>query len=255
MLELLLKTLAYRMGFSLRRLRGVRKPSGGEGFRSIGCDGTELMAAIHSEDPYAGFLADEIPLDEQGWGSDSPAFGILIERVKPSLIIEVGTWKGGSALEMARHLERLGLEGSRILCIDTWLGALEMWGDQGDADRYGSLRLKHGYPQLYYQFLANVCHRGAQKWIIPFPLPSGTASQWLSLRSVRAGLIYIDGSHEEEDVYADLVSYWDLLSADGILFGDDYSWTGVKMAVDRFAREKRLRLDHINDKWLLAKAS
>ncbi len=255
MMKDLLKTTAYRLGFSLRRLRGVRKASGESGPRVIGNDGSALMAAIHAVDPYDGFKYGEILSDEQGWGSGSPAFGILIERLKPSLVIEVGTWKGGSALEMARHLDRLGLDSSRILCVDTWLGALEMWGDQSDTDRYQSLQLKHGYPQLYYQFLANVCHRGAQQRIIPFPLPSATASQWLALRSVRAELIYVDGSHEEEDVHADLVDYWDLLAPGGILFGDDYSWTGVKLAVDRFASENGLRLEHLEDKWLFSKPS
>lgn len=254
MLHDLLKQIAYRMGFSLRRMRGVTTRQGAAGGTRLGNDGAALARAIHARDPYQGFCYEGIAFDGQGWGSDSPAFGALVERVKPALIIEVGTWKGGSAMEMAAHLDRLGLADSKILCVDTWLGALEMWGDQTDQDRYGSLDLKHGYPQLYYQFLANVCHKGQQERIIPFPLPSLTAAQWLSLRGVRADLIYVDGSHEEEDVAADLANYWDLLAPGAILFGDDYSWTGVKMAVDRFARERRLSLEHLADKWLLQKA-
>lgn len=250
----LLKKLAYRFGFSLRRLRGVKGAAGAGERGHLGHDGAALKRAIHAVDPYAGFPYQEIARDLQGWGSQSPAFGALVERVKPRLIIEVGTWKGGSALEMAAHLDRLGLAETRILCIDTWLGALEMWGDQTDETRHGSLALKFGYPQLYYQFLANVCHCGAQERIIPFPLPSVTAAQWLSLRGVRAELIYVDGSHEEEDVYADVVDYWDLLAPGGVLFGDDYSWAGVKLAVDRFAAEQGLALTHLEDKWLLTRA-
>ena len=253
MLQEFFKHLAYRMGFSLRRMRGVKTRHGAVSGTRLGNDGAALARAIHVRDPYQGFCYDGIPFDGQGWGSASPAFGVLVERVKPRLIIEVGTWKGGSAIEMAAHLDRLALANSKILCVDTWLGALEMWGDQTDPDRFGSLNLKHGYPQLYYQFLANVCHKGAQGRIIPMPLPSMTAAQWLSLRGVRAELIYVDGSHEEEDVFADLSNYWDLLASGGILFGDDYSWTGVKMAVDRFARESRLTLEHLADKWLLQK--
>jgi len=251
MLQDFLKKVAYHFGFSLRRMRGVktRQSDGRQG--RFGDDGASLFQAIHAVDPYQGFPYEEIPFDGQGWGSDSPAFGELVEKTKPRLIIEVGTWKGGSALEMAAHANRLHLSETRILCVDTWLGALEMWGDQTDAERFQSLRLKHGYPQLYYQFLANVCHRGMQQRIIPFPLPSVTAAQWLSLRGVRAGLIYVDGSHEEEDVFSDLTDYWDLLAPGGILFGDDYSWTGVKMAVNRFAAIHRIPLEHLHDKWLL----
>lgn len=254
MLQEFLKRAAYRFGFSLRRLRGVKTHRGMLGNAGLNHDGDALRHAIHAVDPYAGFAYHAIALDEHGWGSQSPAFATLVERIRPRLTIEVGTWKGASAIEMARHLERLDLTDSRILCVDTWLGALEMWGDQTDTERYQALALKHGYPQLYYQFLANVCHKGLQARIIPFPLPSITAAQWLSLRGVRAELIYLDGSHEEEDVYADLTDYWDLLAAGGVLFGDDYAWTGVRMAVDRFTGEHRLRLEHLQDKWLLAKA-
>ncbi|MCX6874682.1 MAG: class I SAM-dependent methyltransferase [Verrucomicrobia bacterium] len=254
MLQDFLKQTAYRFGFSLRRMRGVKTRSGALGSASLGNDGEALLHAIHAVDPYAGFAYQTIPFEAQGWGSQSPAFGTLVARIRPHLIIEVGTWKGGSAMEMATHLERHALTASRILCIDTWLGALEMWGDHTEADRYGSLALKHGYPQLYYQFLANVCHQGLQPRIIPFPLPSVTAAQWLSLRGVRAELIYLDGSHEEEDVDADLTDYWDLLAPGGVIFGDDYAWTGVRMAVDRFTAEHRLHLEHLEDKWLLAKA-
>jgi len=248
-----LKRAAYRCGFSLRRMRGVVTRGGVEGRVRLGNNGAALQKAIHAVNPYDGFDFMAIQLDDQGWGSKSSAFGELVDRVRPRLIIEVGTWKGGSAIEMAGHLERLLLADAAILCIDTWLGALEMWGDQEDANRYGSLNLKHGYPQLYYQFLANVCHHGMQARIIPLPLPSITAAQWLSLRGVRADLIYVDGSHEEEDVYADLADYWDLLASGGIIFGDDYCWTGVKMAVDRFTSQNRLKLEHLADKWLLTK--
>jgi len=251
----LLKRAAYRAGFSLRRLRGVKTHTGQIHGTRIGNDGAALLRAIHARDPYEGFPFADHPMDAAGWGSDSPAFAELIERTRPALIIEVGTWKGGSALEMAAQLDRLGLGKSKILCVDTWLGALEMWGDHSDKERYGALELKHGYPQVYYQFLANVCHKQATARIIPFPLPSITAAQWLSMRSVRAELIYLDGSHEEEDVYADLSDYWDLLAAPGILFGDDYDWTGVKMAVDRFVKEKRLVLHHLADKWYLEKSA
>ncbi len=250
----LLKRAAYRCGFSLRRMRGVTTRHGQQDVPgAIGSDGAMLMRAIHADDPYAGFDFNAHPFDDHGWGSRSGAFSTLIAATKPRLVIEVGTWKGGSAIEMCRHLDRLGLDDTRVLCIDTWLGALEMWGDQTDEERYGALSLRHGYPGIYYQFLANICHSGNQSRIIPFPLPSVTAAQWLSLRGVRAGLIYIDGSHEEEDVCGDLVDYWDLLSPGGVLFGDDYGWTGVRMAVDRFSSQHRLKTEHLEDKWVLWK--
>lgn len=241
----LLKSIAYRCGFSLRRLR----PAIGLGNSESLFTG-RIRPLLHRVDPYEGFDPAPWPDDSSGWGSESPAFGELIESIRPTRIIEIGTWKGGSALNMARHLDRLGLD-AEILCVDTWLGALEMWTDLDDLTRHGSLNLRHGYPSLYYTFLGNVTRSGLQRFITPFPVPSLTAAQWCALRGIHADLIYLDGSHEEEDVYQDLITWWDIVAPGGILVGDDWSWDGVRLAVERFAKENRLSISHRHDKWEL----
>lgn len=250
LLQSLLKSAAYRCGFSLRRLRPA------SGLRNTGgaTVSGRIRPLLHRVDPYEGFDPAPWPDDTSGWGSDSPAFRELIESIRPARIIEVGTWKGGSALTMARHIDTLGLD-CEILCVDTWLGALEMWTDLDDPDRHGSLRLRHGYPTLYYTFLANVLRAGQQNRITPFPVPSITAAQWCALRGIQADLIYLDGSHEEDDVYQDILTWWDILRPSGILVGDDWSWDGVRLAVQRFARENRLPISHRHDKWELNRGS
>ncbi len=254
-LQSILKTALYRLGYSIKRVRPRRDPAAGAAARertTVTYD--ELLGMLHRRDPYAGFDFASRSFDAQGWGSDSPAFRELILTRKPTLIIEVGTWKGGSALQMAGVLEEAGMPGT-ILCIDTWLGALEFWTDLDDPDRHLSLRLDHGWPTVYYQFLANVCHRGFQRRIVPFPQTSATAALWLRASGLRGDLIYLDGSHEEEDVYQDVLDYWEVLADGGTLFGDDYSWDGVRLAVERFAREKGLRVTFMADKWLLQKSA
>jgi hypothetical protein len=244
----MVKTLAYRLGFSLRRLRSAR--------RSVGIadeHAGKVRPLLHRCDPYESFDWAAWPDDASGWGSDSPAFAELVARLKPSRIIEVGTWKGGSALTLAIETEKHDLD-CEIICVDTWLGALEMWTDLEDPTRHGALGLNHGYPTLYFQFLANVCRAGKQSRITPFPLPSVMAAQWFALNGIGADLIYIDGSHEEEDVYQDLLSYWDLVRPSGVLVGDDWSWDGVRLAVQRFAREEGLVIQHRHDKWEIWKS-
>jgi hypothetical protein len=210
------------------------------------------MKLLHKTNPYDGFDFRSYPFDAHGWGGESGAFRQLIEETKPTLIIEVGTWKGASALEMAAVTRAAALP-TQILCVDTWLGALEFWTDQNDPERYSSLRLRNGYPTVYYQFLANVCHKGFQEHIVPFPQTASIASLWLRYYGIRSEMVYIDASHEEEDVYQDLCNYWDLVCENGVLFGDDYSWDGVRLAVDRFAVEERRKLEFIGDKWVLRK--
>ncbi len=54
--------------------------------------------------------------------------------------------------------------------------------------------------------------------------------------------VYIDGSHEEEDVAADLSAWWEVLPEHGCIGGHDFDekHPGVVSAVKRFARERGL---------------
>jgi hypothetical protein len=208
------------------------------------------MDAIHGRDVYADFDYQRYELDQAGWGSSSAAFAEIIRDIRPGLIIEVGSWKGASAIEMAEVVEGEKLD-TKILCIDTWLGALEFRLDQNDPERFLALECEHGYPRVYYRFLANVCHAKHQQRIIPFPLDSATAALWLMTHGIKADLIYIDGSHEEETVYNDLLDYREVLSSRGRMFGDDWDWASVRSAVSSFARDHKLRIEHCHDKWVL----
>ena len=215
---------------------------------------SSLRPLLYATDPYRGFDPAPYPMDLQGWGSEHPIFRKVLAEVRPSRIYEVGTWKGASAIHMARCIKELGLN-AEILCIDTWLGAAEFWNDHQDPERYLSLRIRHGYPSVFYQFLANVLHSGFDQTITPFPQTSQIAARWLRSRSLQADVIYIDGSHEEEDVLADLHSYWALVRPGGLLFGDDYNeyWPGVISAVRRFATGHGIAVDAFDEKWVLHK--
>ncbi len=237
-----------RLGYTMKK----RRP----GIRRSGCEQetrvtvADLMLDLHGGDIFKGFDYKSYPEDLSGWGGDSPAFAELIHEIKPALIIEVGSWKGASAATMADAMASENLPG-KILCIDTWLGALEFWADQSDPERFLALERQHGYPSVYYRFLANVCHRGHSRRIVPFPIHSSAAALWLMRTDLRADMIYIDGSHEEEDVYQDLLDYHPLLRPGGKIFGDDWDWSGVRAAVERFAQEERLTVLHRHDKWIL----
>jgi len=175
---------------------------------------------------------DFLPIaeDSRGWNSNSNVFRDLIIRTNPSIIIEVGTWKGASAIKMGNVLKELNLN-CKIYCVDTWLGALEFWTNYAHTEER-DLMLKNGYPQIYYQFLSNVIHNNLQDYILPLPLPSNIAYKVLQNDNILADLIYIDASHEYEDVKCDIENYKKVLKRGGIMFGDDMSWTGVSQAVN-----------------------
>ena len=216
----------------------------------------DLMQKVHVVNPYTGFDARDIPLDLQGWNGEAALFGELIARVRPELIVEVGTWKGQSAITMARHLQRFGCRG-KILCIDTWLGTYDFWSAPAINDLHGMLGLKHGYPTVYYQFLANVLHTGTEEIIVPYPSTSTNAARFLILHGLQPDLIYIDASHEENDVYLDIAYYWLTLRAGGVMFGDDFSpqvFPGLVDSVEAFSREQCVDLEIVDGQyWIMHK--
>ena len=209
------------------------------------------------KDIYTGIAKDEYPEDTHVpsvWGSHSPVFKQLIREIKPCEIIELGAWKGTSAIHMGKLLNDYDCKGI-ICCVDTWLGSNpDLWNEAQYKD---SLRLRNGQPQIYRQFLANILHHDLENTIYPFPNTTSCARQLLTENNVMFDMIYVDAGHEEEEIFIDVSGYWKLLRPGGVLFGDDYSThlVGVRKAVDRFRSEQGLDLDlrDGNNKWIFRK--
>lgn len=225
--------------------------SGGEGEALILSEYDRLMSMIHGRNPYDGFVPETASLDGVvlDSGANVGSLQRLVSENRPRVIIEIGSWRGSSAINMARKIDADGV----IVCVDTWLGSIDFIEDHGHS-RYHQLRLKNGYPQVYFTFLSNVINSGQHDKIVPFPNTSSTAYRKLMQCDVKADMVYVDGSHEEEDVYDDISNYWNLLRdpAASIMVGDDYgSHDGVRVAVNRFAEEKGLDIESIDGLWRL----
>jgi predicted O-methyltransferase YrrM len=203
---------------------------------------------IHVTNPYDDLNLTDHEFDLQGWNSKHEIFAKVIKETQAEKVIEVGSWKGASALHMLTIKSTM-----HILCIDTWLGALEMWEDKSSDDRYKSLKLINGYPSIYYTFLKNVKKSNAENFITPFPVPSNIAYRFLRQIPVQWDLIYIDGSHDYVDVGADIQNYSSLLRPGGIIFGDDYenSWPDVMRAVDDYVKHHDSQLEIFDKKWII----
>ena len=94
----------------------------------------ELTQAIHGTDVYAGY-GSVLPLDLQGWNSGHPVFDEIISNDRPPVILDVGVWKGGSTIFMAKLVRENGNDGV-IVAIDTFLGSPEHWDRTG---KWGNL--------------------------------------------------------------------------------------------------------------------
>lgn len=212
---------------------------------------TEFVDHCRLKEIYQGFVPQQPP-DMQGWGSNHPVFGRVIRDLKPLSIIEVGTWKGGSAIHMGKLTAKLGLP-AVILCIDTWLAGDRAYVDhtfiEDTLPRGGQLR-------LLQIFMTNVLHEGLSDRIFPMPSTSLDAADSLAFMKVRADLIYIDADHGEAQCAADIAAYWPVLRPGGVMIGDDYNteaWPGVVKAANDFAASNGLAIEDARFKFVLRK--
>ena len=187
--------------------------------------------------------------DIRGWNSDDQIFDQVVEQLAPKTVIEVGSWKGRSAMHFARATERFSTD---IVCVDTWLGGIDhvlSSGSENDRmlDSVGSSR-------LYHQFIRNFKNSPYANRIYPIQNTSINGARILSHYKVFGEIIYIDGSHEYADAHEDMCAFWPLVLPGGIMFGDDVGFPGVGPAVIRFTTERNLKFSVVrNNFWLVQK--
>ncbi len=186
-------------------------------------------------DPIGGIPAGLYARDLQGWNSQHPFLADAVSRHRPRIAVEIGVWKGGSTVSMARAMQRLELD-AVVIAVDTWLGSWDHWVQD---KWFPEIALLNGYPALFHKFAANIVGEGLQAHVVPLPLDSANAAEVLSRFGLSAGVIHIDGGHDYAAVRADLERWWPLLLPGGAMILDDYIadgsvWPEVKRAVEEF---------------------
>lgn len=177
---------------------------------------------------------DRYPFDAQGWCANTRQLQAIIRRYSPSIIVEVGSWKGLSAHQMSLAAPPTTL----IFCVDHWLGSEE--------HQPGGSAFLPGLDHLYQTFLNNCRHRGLAGRIIPVRSDSLAAAERFP---GKADMIYIDAAHDTKSVYADIKAWTPVLTEDGVLCGDDWSWPTVRKAVEQFAAETGLTIYSEGNFW------
>jgi predicted O-methyltransferase YrrM len=210
-------------------------------------DGVDPFASSPKLETGKKSANDALP---EGWGSSHPYFQKYIELTKPKLIVEVGTWLGGSAVHMARLLRAAGLKDSCIICIDTWLGSSEHFLN---APERRQLKIANGRATFYDDFMRNVVEHGLQDIILPFSITSVAAAEVLRECNLKPDLIYLDGDHTVRGFRADLELYWDILRPGGILLGDDFDWHEIHMNVLEFAYLQKVEFTAFDNKFVIHK--
>lgn len=125
--------------------------------------------------------------------------------------------------------------------IDTWEGSKE-----NQEDYY----VKH--KSLFEKFLSNI--EPVEDYITVIKSDSIKAASFYEDDSV--DFLFIDGSHEYEDVKNDLITWFPKVKKGGVMAGHDYTgdWKSVRKAVDEFSFEYNLNVSPVSvGSWIINK--
>ncbi len=197
----------------------------------------------HLPPPY-GELDTLYPFDEFGWFDDGKARTLarLIRTHGVETVVEIGSFLGKSTRFIAETLP----EGGTVIAVDHWRGNLEHQ-DPERVDVYPKLAT------LYERFLSNVVHAGLCERIVPLRMGSLDAAQQVEQRP---DLVFVDASHEYDDVQRDLAAWFPRLGPGGVLCGDDWTWGAgrpVARAVEDFAARHGLTVKTEGKIWWILK--
>lgn len=151
-----------------------------------------------------------------------------LHRSRAIVFVEVGTWKGITTRNIAKH------------CPDTIIYAVDHFKGSGEhADnREPCYEPNLNDPRwLRSQFDSNVKIYNNVRVIA---LDSLDAAQSLAWKNVKCDIIFLDGSHEYDDVKKDIAAWSPLLSPNGIICGHDYLGYDVNKAVDELIPHRHL---------------
>lgn len=166
----------------------------------------------------------------------------LVQQHNVRIAVELGSWLGRSACHIAKILP----EDGRLYAVDRW----RFIGQ--DVIRHADLK-----ETFYEQFLSNVIHAKLAHKIVPLRMETAEGSLWLKKNNIRADLIYVDADHTADGVYHDLANYYELLSENGVICGDDWNLQvrgkyPIRIGVTLFAKRMNLRIFVKNERlWIL----
>mgnify|MGYP001113806076 CR=1 FL=1 len=167
---------------------------------------------------------------------DSESLQSLIDVVLPKVLIEFGSWEGRSALAFVRRAKENSLS-TKVICVDTWLGSPEHWRNSAPDSEwsFSHLNVVDGEPRVLDTFRQAIKDHHAEESISIVRATTSLASIYLSRMGERADLVYVDADHSYGAVLQDLHLAQRILGDDGVVAGDDWAWSSVRLAVSRYA--------------------
>lgn len=168
----------------------------------------------------------------EDWFTFPNLYSEMVQKFKDnSHFVEIGSWMGRSASYMAVEIINSGYN-IKFDCIDTW---------NGSSEHQEHHIIKN--ESLFEEFKKNTTR--VSHIITPIRLNSLSASLLYEDNSL--DFIFIDASHEYEDVKNDILCWKNKVKKNGIISGHDYTenWKGVKRAVNEiFGADKIIQKEY-----------
>lgn len=140
---------------------------------------------------------------------------MVAKAPKDAIFVEVGTWKGKSAAYMAVEIIN-SKKNIRFFTVDHFKGS----PNHGDDPDVAAGRL---------EAVARKNLRPAGKYVTIIPMPSVEAAATFEDGTI--DFLFIDGTHDYENVKRDLLAWLPKMKRPGgLIGGDDANWRGVKEA-------------------------
>lgn len=175
----------------------------------------------------------------QGWSEFIGFYKHMIEHSKDgSRFVEIGIWKGRSTIAMAEFIKESGKE-IQFIAVDHFLGSEEHQGED--------------LSTLYSDFIRHAALSGVGKYIdLMVSTSLGAAAKLLD---EGFDFIYLDASHDYENVVADLNAWYPKVVSGGVFAGHDWggNWPGVTRAVNEFAESRFLDIIDQGSTWRINK--
>ena len=129
-------------------------------------------------------------------------------RDKHLKILEIGSWEGLSSYFILSEIPN-----AYLTCVDTWEGSVEH-KNYNFASEFNLLNIEKTFDKNMSSFESR------------FTKFKGTSQSFFinNSASQKFDFIYVDGSHEFNDVLSDIFFSFQILKIGGIMVMDDYFW-------------------------------
>ena len=167
----------------------------------------------------------------ENWFTYPKLYSEMVKKFSSgSTFVEVGVWKGKSASYMAVEIANSNKD-IKFYCVDNWLGSIE---------HQNNLEL----PKLFEIFTSNMS--SLRDYYIPIKMDSIESAKKFEDNSLE--FVFIDASHEYEDVKNDISAWLPKVKNGGILAGHDYHHPPIKEAIKYHQLKIESRTDE--DCWI-----